>query len=811
MRFFCFALLITLLFSCSNTTTNKSKLIDFVPENADIIIKTSNFESFTNSLSNSGLLQELSNTKSFKSLESKLESLSHIKPKSDILICLSKDENDSLQYSVIAKYNDHLFVTDSLANYIEESLIYKNKTVTKSTLNNHIFYSTLIDSTFFASSSKTITETVFNEKNKDLDFEKIYATINNDKTASIIIKPNNPFIKTFFINDSLNLNTFTNHIAIDTEISQDGIIINGITKANDSTESLINIFKNTIPQENSIQNMAPSNSDGFMSFTFDDFKAFEANLNSFHKTDSIINTTALFDNIIEVGVIYESKNSAIVLNSLDVIATKDALLSEQNAIDTYRQIAVYSFSKPDLFSSTFSPLIIFNDATKYCVLDNFFVFANNTETLQNIIANYQNKTTLSERTYFKDVKAQLTDESSLLLVVNPSSLETILHKNGLEKSAYKLNKYNASAIQFIYETNFAHLNGIIKKSKTKASLNSVSEELNIKLEKDLLNAPQFVTNHITKQKEIVVQDINNNLYLISNKGKILWKKRLHGPVLGTIQQIDIYKNGRLQLAFATPNRVYVLDRNGKDVAPFPGKFNDPITQPLSVFDYDKNKNYRLLVTQGKNILMYDVKAKIVTGFTFKSANSEIICQPKHFRIGRKDYIVFKTKSKLYILDRTGKTRITPKTSSNYSNKDIYLYENKFTTTTNKGDLITIDTRGNTAIQNFNLSSENHNIETTSKTLVLQSENKLSIKRNTLELDYGNYSEPKIFYLNDKIYVTVTDLQSQKVYLYDSRAKLLPNFPVYGNSSIELDNIDKDKNLEFVTKGESNSIILYQIN
>ena len=334
--------------------------------------------------------------------------------------------------------------------------------------------------------------------------------------------------------------------------------------------------------------------------------------------------------------------------------------------------------------------------------------------------------------------------------------------------------------------------------------------MNIKLEADLLNAPQFVTNHITKQKEIVVQDINNNLYLISDKGKILWKKRIQGAVLGKIEQIDIYKNGRLQLAFATPSRIYVIDRKGRDVAPFPSKFNDEITQPLSVFDYDKNKKYRLLVTQGKNVLMYNVDAKPVNGFTFKSANGKINCQPKHFRIGNKDYITFKTDSKFYILDRTGKTRVTPKTSSKFSDQNIYLYENKFTTTTDKSDLISIDRKGNTAIQNLGL-SENHYIETTSKTLVLQSENKLTIKRNTLELDYGNYTKPKIFYINDKIYVTVTDLQSQKVYLYDSQGKSLPNFPVYGNSSIELDNIDKDKNLEFVTKGESNSIILYQIN
>ena len=122
-----------------------------------------------------------------------------------------------------------------------------------------------------------------------------------------------------------------------------------------------------------------------------------------------------------------------------------------------------------------------------------------------------------------------------------------------------------------------------------------------------------MVNHLNKQKEIVVQDIKNNLYLISNSGKILWKKQLEGPVLGTIEQIDIFKNGRLQLLFATPHKVYLIDRNGKDVAPFPGNFNDVITQPLSVFDYDKDKNYRLLVTQGKNILMYDKNLKEVKG------------------------------------------------------------------------------------------------------------------------------------------------------------------------------------------------------
>jgi hypothetical protein len=208
--------------------------------------------------------------------------------------------------------------------------------------------------------------------------------------------------------------------------------------------------------------------------------------------------------------------------------------------------------------------------------------------------------------------------------------------------------------------------------------------------------------------------------------------------------------------------------------------------------------------------MYDQKGKTVKGFTFKNAESALIHQPQHIRIGRNDYLLFKTDSKLYILDRIGKTRVSLKKNYNYSNQAVYLYNNKFTTTTKDGKLVTIDIKGNTSEQDLQL-TDIHNIETTSKTLVAQSENKLIIKTKTLELDYGNYSDPEIFYINDKIYVSVTDLQSKKIYLFDSQAKSISNFPVYGNSRITLDNIDKDRNLEFVTKGDDNTIIIYQIN
>lgn len=810
MRIICLSLLIFSAFACTNSLKKRTQLIDYVPENTSAIIRTSNIESFKSSIKNSHFLQQLEKTESYLKLQENLEHLPHFTPSGDMLICFTADENDSLQYTLITKFTNDLFKTDSLKNYIEETLTIKGKQITKSTVNQNTFYSTVIDSVFFASSSQQITTDVFNLKSDNEELSKIFGTTGNDKTLSVILKAKTKSpITSLFIEDSLSFESLTEYLAADVEMGQNDIYINGITKATDSTKSLINVFKNTVPQENQIQHITPGNADGFSSITFNDFKTFETNLNQFTKKDSTTHSK-LFNNIFEIGVIYEGQNRAVVLNSNDVIATQDALLAEQIKLDTYREVDIFSFSKPTVFAEVFSPFISYSDANMYCALDYFFVFSNNMETLQNIIANHQNETTLGQREYFSAITEKLSSAASFLQVGDASALKSVVSKNIEAVGDFNLNSDNISAIQFIYDKHFAHVNGIISKNKARAAQHSVSEELNIKLDNAILNQPQFVKNHISGQKEIVVQDVNNNLYLISNTGKILWKKQLHGAILGNIEQIDIYKNGRLQLIFATPNRVYVLDRNGKEVSPFPLKFNDKITKPLSVFDYDKRKNYRLLVTQGKNVLMYNVKGNIVKGFTFKSANGTIISQPQHFRIGSKDYIALKTKDRLYILDRTGKTRVVPKSQANYSNQPLFLYNNKFTTTTENGKLFSVDTKGNASSTDLKL-TENHFLETTSKTMVTLSENKLSIKNKTIELDFGNYSPPSIFYIYDKIYVSTTDLQSHKVYLFDSQSESIPNFPVYGNSTIELDNIDKDRNLEFVTKGENNSILLYQIN
>ncbi|MGJ5641968.1 ribonuclease HII [Formosa sp. S-31] len=798
-----------LLIGCNTSNTSKYSLIQFVPEHTISLVKTSNFQDLKSSLQNNNLIQEFTGTQVYNNISGLFKTLNQFKPEHETVFCFSKDAKDSLQVTLITKYTKDLFIKDSLNPVKSSQINYKSNTITKSEINNQALYSIIIDSIFIGSTSKTIIENSLSPKLPNPEFEKIYSTTGTDKTFSVILDSEySKRLNIFMPTDSIPLNKFTKYLALDTDITQDEITLNGITKASDSTEQLINIFKNTIPQENKLATITPTDCDAFMSFTFNDFSNLQANLVAYHNQDSP--ETTLFDNTSEIGVIYQDAKRAVAFYSLDDMATNEALIDSQEIIEEYRQIEIKTFEHPEWFPAFFKPLIHTTNASYYCNLDSFYVFAEDLDLLKNIIASYQNKSTFAERDSYANLSKSLSNASSLLLVGQAPALKTVLVSNFKDDLKVATNDYKMSAVQYVFDQDFAHVNMVIKKNKGQQIENSVSEELNIKLDANILNNPQFVVNHITRQKEIVVQDINNNLYLISNKGKVLWKKQIEGPVLGEISQIDMYKNGRLQLAFTTPSRVYVLDRNGKDVPPFPLKFNDKITQPLAVFDYDNNKKYRLLVVQDKNVLMYDARGNRVKGFKFTKANNTIVHQPQHFREKGKDYLVFKTTDKLYILSRTGQERIKPKTNYKYSNEGVYFYNDKFTTTAENGALVLIDLKGNVASQNINLETQHH-IDATSRTLVAQSGNRLAIRNKTLELDFGSYTPAKLFYINNKIYVTTTDLQAQKVYVYDSQGETISNFPVYGSSALDLANLDKDPQIEGVTKGNDNAIIIYQVN
>ena len=127
--------------------------------------------------------------------------------------------------------------------------------------------------------------------------------------------------------------------------------------------------------------------------------------------------------------------------------------------------------------------------------------------------------------------------------------------------------------------------------------------------------PFFFTNHITGAKEIFIQDMKNNTYLINAAGRVLWKVPLNERIVGTIYMIDYFRNGKYQLLFSGRNYIHLLDRNGNYVERYPVKLRSPATNSMAMFDYDNNLNYRLFIAgEDKMIYSYDKTGNVVKGW-----------------------------------------------------------------------------------------------------------------------------------------------------------------------------------------------------
>ena len=85
-----------------------------------------------------------------------------------------------------------------------------------------------------------------------------------------------------------------------------------------------------------------------------------------------------------------------------------------------------------------------------------------------------------------------------------------------------------------------------------------------------------------------------------------------------------------------------------------------------------------------------------------------------------------------------------------------------------------------------------------------------VKGNKKELELGIYTKPRIFYINDVIYVAITDLQSQQVYLFRSTAAPVAGFPVEGSGLADMADTDGDRNPELVVPYRDRQIRMYNL-
>lgn len=660
--------------------------------------------------------------------------------------------------------------------------------------------------------------------------------------------------------------------ALDLDMKSNSLILNGFSNAADSSNHLLSVFNNQEPQKLTFKEVVPSNvallfNIGVSSFTayLDDYRDwldkqgalfnYRKNLEKINKQYGV-SATALAITWIgnQLGVFYTEMASAKsisqhkllifeasnILNAQRDLKQLSQLAGITNDTEIYRGKTIRKLGVNNIYGQILGSAFTGINSPYYTCIDDYVIIANSVSALRDVITKNAVNKTLKNDEVFEGFNSQLNSDGNILLYGNLAGankhLQAIFNNeiaSWMTKETERLSNFQSFAFEWTKEQqDLYYQHAVINYNP------SYKQETGSLWELELAGAnvttkPIFVKNHYTNNKEVLVQDDEFNLYLISNVGKQLWKKQLKETIIGNPVQVDAFKNNKLQYAFVTKNQLHLVDRNGNDVSGFPKTLIARATTPLAVFDYDNNRNYRMIVgCEDGKAYNYDSKGELVTGWKFARGTSAITGEIRHFTIGKKDYVMLvEQNGKVHFVNRRGEERYNsnavienPSVFNTYKlvlGKDI---ENSFVYYTNRaGSLVKQQFNGNKTFLDLDL-PEGHlftmdDINNDGSLEVICSKGKSILVITTtgkvlLEKEYDSVITGFIntyHFPNNVKRIGFIIPSLKEVHLINVLGENHNGFPLYGETDFSIADINKENVFSLVTAGSNGKIYTYNLN
>ncbi len=138
---------------------------------------------------------------------------------------------------------------------------------------------------------------------------------------------------------------------------------------------------------------------------------------------------------------------------------------------------------------------------------------------------------------------------------------------------------------------------------------------------------------------------NSNMYLClrDENGKGLWGAEFHTPICGCASTVDYFANGKLQILFASGSKLYLIDRLGRFVSPFPVDLGKEILIGPAVYDFSGARRYNVLVLHRDNTVdMYNLHGKKPEQWKGIAPKETVKALPERIDVGGKTYWVVRT-------------------------------------------------------------------------------------------------------------------------------------------------------------------------
>ncbi|MFN8258226.1 MAG: DUF3352 domain-containing protein [Bacteroidales bacterium] len=665
--------------------------------------------------------------------------------------------------------------------------------------------------------------------------------------------------------------------ALDLKMKNDAFVLSGLTNFKDSLNNYLNAFKNQKPVDNEMVDDFPASTSAFIAVNFSNIEKWKDDYTDYlTKSDNFTSVNNYFEaikkknyKIREVREVFynntEGMAAIIWVNNnpgdadqevFGILQLDDAekmkkeilqinpkdeegnvVVPTNSNIDAQKAIIAYKFPEPQvmayLYGDAFKPV----NAHFYMIYDSKLVFAESVEALEMFYQKSKKGSRLSDDKDFQQYSKSLASESNIYIYGNfaafGGSLASELSQEYADiykKYSSRFHKIQAASIQFGMGDNQMFTNIYVNYNPQFAKKSKNIWE--VKLDTSFKTKPEIMKDFTSGNNEVIFQDDANNLVLIDESGKKAWKKSIQGRILGNIQQVDLYKNNKLQYLFNTSRQIYCVDHNGKDVEGFPITFKSPATNGIAVFDYDKDRNYRILVAcENRKVYLLTATGSKVDGWAFNETQSEVVLPAQHFLIDSKDYIIFSDKTNTYIVNRRGETRVEVKSPFERSANSSFFFEkgnagegSRFVTSGKFGEVYFVFLDGQVKKMNFGEFSENHRFVYTDldgdgkNYFIFTDKNKLTVYNRDKSVRFENKFDENlenslnIYKITKNLkFIGVSPAGENKIYLLTNKGETVKGFPMQGAGRFSITKLVSSKDnegLNVIVGGDGNFLYNY---
>ncbi len=673
-----------------------------------------------------------------------------------------------------------------------------------------------------------------------------------------------------FLHTFTSVQDFGQWMGLDITVNPDELIMTGFTACDSTGSQFLNLFQHQSSGEIKIASIAPSNTAYMVCHEFSNYGAFHKDYLQYLGTHNknrdraewiaraqkyyglnvekyfypwinnevaqIITEPTDSTLLNDTYVLIEASDVKEAVNKITALADTIAAKKESKVVDSvYMHHDIRNLDLDNVLGNILGST--FDGVTKswYTSVGNYIVFANTLNAMKTFIYEYEGSNTLEKDTYYKDYVKQHVESESGIYIYNNMALSPIVYSKYLDKSyaadmkKYKtaFSKFHAASLQFSFMQGMFYTNLYLKRNPMFRK--EIAPLWQVTLDTGVAVPPNWVTEHITHGQFVITEDKNDKVYFINNNGHIEWKKGIDGEIQSPIFQVDALKNKKIQYMFNTAGSINLLDRNGDNVDGFPLKLKFVASGPMSVEDFDNNKNYRLVISgEDLKIHEYDITGKPVDGWAMPITKEEVKCPAHYCNIENKDYLIFVDEGgKVYAFDRKGNeklnidNRMPAHLQEFFTSQGKSLSDSYIIAVDSVGTIFRLSLSGELTTLQYLKGSYNHpdfvpgpKDSSGKQEMIFLSGNdvwaynadKTELFHTTAKDDLDN-NLLLFIYPDHSIKSGAVDDKNNRIYLWDNTGKLCPGFPLYGSHSFSIADMKNDGSLYLVT-GADNKVYVY---